>query len=335
MSKYKTLISEQKKWLVTGVAGFIGSNIAEDLLINNQIVVGLDNFSTGKKENLDEIKKSTGEKFKNFSFLNGSILDLNLCMQASTGIDYVIHQAALGSVPRSIDKPIASNEANVSGFLNIMESSMKNKVKSFTYASSSSVYGDSEDLPKVENKIGTPLSPYALTKSINEQYADIFFKNYGFKSTGLRYFNVFGKRQDPDGDYAAVIPKWTAAMIADEDVFINGDGETSRDFCYIENVVQANILAALSSELKKNEVYNIAVGSRTTLTELYYLLKNTLNENGIAVSKEPIYRDFRKGDMRHSHADIKKAITDLGYKPTHDLVQGINESMSWYIDSLS
>jgi UDP-N-acetylglucosamine 4-epimerase len=324
-----------KSWLVTGVAGFIGSNLLEQLLTLNQTVVGLDNFATGYQKNLDEVERLvTPEQWQNFKFIEGDIRDFATCTNACTGVDYVLHQAALGSVPRSINDPITTNSVNISGFLNMLTAARDANVKSFTYAASSSTYGDHPALPKVEENIGKPLSPYAVTKYVNELYADVFARTYGFKAIGLRYFNVFGQRQDPNGAYAAVIPKWTAAMIAGEDVFINGDGETSRDFCFIQNTVQANILAATTQdEEARNQVYNVAVGDRTTLNQLFYAIKSALNENGVNYDKAPVYRDFRAGDVRHSQADVSKISNKLGYEPTHRIINGINLATKWYLAS--
>ncbi|WP_275943466.1 MULTISPECIES: SDR family oxidoreductase [Citrobacter] len=331
-----SLSSKPETWLITGVAGFIGSNLLETLLKLNQRVVGLDNFATGHQENLDEVKRTvTEEQWAAFTFINGDIRDLDVCRQVVKGIDHVLHQAALGSVPRSIKDPITTNNTNITGFINMLVSSKDANVKSFTYAASSSTYGDHPALPKAEENIGNPLSPYAVTKYVNELYAQVFARTYGFKTIGLRYFNVFGKRQDPNGAYAAVIPKWTSAMINGESLFINGDGETSRDFCFIENVVQMNILAALSDETAKDQVYNVAVGDRTTLNQLFSALKIALSENGISYNKEPEYKDFRAGDVRHSQADITKAKTKLGYEPTFRISEGIRKAMPWYVTSLS
>jgi UDP-N-acetylglucosamine/UDP-N-acetylgalactosamine 4-epimerase len=321
-----------RTWLVTGVAGFIGSNLLEALLRLDQIVVGLDNFSTGHQHNLDEVQDLVFEsQWQRFRFIEGDIRDYEACSRAVKGVDYVLHQAALGSVPRSIADPIASNSANISGFLNVLQASKEEGVKSFTYAASSSTYGDHPALPKVEENIGNPLSPYAVTKYVNELYAGVYARSYGFKTIGLRYFNVFGKRQDPNGAYAAVIPKWTAAMIQGEDVYINGDGETSRDFCFIENTVQMNILAATAPNEAKDHVYNVAVGDRTTLNDLYASIKASLVSGGIHVSAEPVYRDFRAGDVRHSQADISKAKHGLGYSPEFTISQGIEQTMPWYM----
>ena len=336
MSQYQTVCEQlqeaPKTWLVTGVAGFIGSNLLETLLKLNQNVVGLDNFATGHQHNLDEVQSLVKpEQWANFKFYEGDIRNFEDCQTACAGVDYVLHQAALGSVPRSIADPITTNAANITGFLNMLTAARDAEVKSFTYAASSSTYGDHPALPKVEENIGKPLSPYAVTKYVNELYAEVFARTYGFKTIGLRYFNVFGKRQDPNGAYAAVIPKWTAAMIQGDDVFINGDGETSRDFCYIENTVQANILAAVANDAAKNQVYNVAVGDRTTLNDLFNAIKAALNENGISCDKEPVYREFRAGDVRHSQADISKIQTYLGYSPMIKIGDGIKLAMSWYV----
>lgn len=327
------LLQSPKVWLITGVAGFIGSNLLETLLRLNQQVIGLDNFATGYQKNLDEVQSLvTPEQWQNFRFIEGDIRDFDACTKACTEVDYVLHQAALGSVPRSINDPITTNSVNISGFLNMLTAARDANVKSFTYAASSSTYGDHPALPKVEENIGKPLSPYAVTKYVNELYADVFARTYGFKAIGLRYFNVFGPRQDPNGAYAAVIPKWTAAMIAGEEVFINGDGETSRDFCFIDNTVQANILAATTQDDDaKNQVYNVAVGDRTTLNDLFDAIKIALNENGIPYIKEPVYRDFRAGDVRHSQADVSKIIHKLGYEPTYRIANGIKLANQWYL----
>lgn len=329
------LLSAPKVWLVTGVAGFIGSNLLESLLKLNQKVVGLDNFSTGHQHNLDEVKSlvSAGQ-WDRFKFIEGDIRDYATCECALKGVDYVLHHAALGSVPRSIANPVLTNSANITGFLNMLQGAKEAGIKSFTYAASSSTYGDHPVLPKVEENIGNPLSPYAVTKYVNELYAGVFSRIYGFKTIGLRYFNVFGQRQDPQGAYAAVIPKWTAAMIAGEDLYINGDGETSRDFCFIENTIQMNILAATAPDEAKNEVYNVAVGDRTSLNELYGAIKSALVQNGIVVSKSPIYRDFRAGDVRHSQADLTKAKTRLGYEPEFRIIDGLSKAMPWYVADL-
>ena len=336
MSQYQTVCTQLKQapkmWLVTGVAGFIGSNLLETLLKLDQKVVGLDNFATGHQYNLDEVQTLVSPaQWNNFSFIEGDIRNFEDCQKACMDVDYVLHQAALGSVPRSIADPITTNATNITGFLNMLTAARDAKVSSFTYAASSSTYGDHPALPKVEENIGNPLSPYAVTKYVNELYADVFARTYAFKTIGLRYFNVFGKRQDPNGAYAAVIPKWTAAMIAGDEVFINGDGETSRDFCFIENTVQANILAAIANDEAKNQVYNVAVGDRTTLNDLFNALQAALNENGVTYNKKPVYREFRAGDVRHSQASIAKIEQFLDYEPEFNINQGINIAMPWYI----
>lgn len=340
MSQYQTVCEQlkyqPKTWLITGVAGFIGSNLLETLLKLDQKIVGLDNFATGHQHNLDEVQSLvTPEQWAKFTFIQGDIRNLEDCQKACANVDYVLHQAALGSVPRSIADPITTNAANITGFLNMLVVARDAQVKSFTYAASSSTYGDHPALPKVEENIGNPLSPYAVTKYVNELYADVFARTYDFKCIGLRYFNVFGKRQDPNGAYAAVIPKWTAAMIQGDDVFINGDGETSRDFCFIENTVQANILAATTeNEEAKNQVYNVAVGDRTTLNDLFNAIKNALRENQIMYVKDPIYRDFRKGDVRHSQASVEKIQNLLGYKAQYVISEGVDLAMKWYVNIL-
>ena len=331
----KDLLETPKVWLITGVAGFIGSNLLEKLLKLNQKVVGLDNFVTGHQHNLDEVKSLVNEEQWNlFTFIEGDIREPHICQQAVKGVDFVLHQAALGSVPRSIVDPLTTNAANITGFLNMLVAAKEEQVKSFTYAASSSTYGDHPALPKIEENIGNPLSPYAVTKYVNELYANVFARTYNFNTIGLRYFNVFGRRQDPNGAYAAVIPKWTAAMINGEEVYINGDGETSRDFCYIDNVVQINLLAATAKQEVKDEVYNVAVGDRTTLNDLYFAIKSALNENGINVKGEPIFRDFRAGDVRHSQADISKAKEKLCYEPKYKILDGLIQAMPWYKDFL-
>lgn len=331
---FTQLHAQPKTWLITGVAGFIGSNLVEALLKLDQQVIGLDNFATGHQHNLDEVQSLvTPAQWARFSFIEGDIRNLQDCRFACTGVDYVLHQAALGSVPRSIDDPITSNAANIDGFLNMLVAARDASVRRFVYAASSSTYGDHPALPKVEDVIGKPLSPYAVTKLVNELYAGVFARVYGFNCIGLRYFNIFGARQDPAGAYAAVIPKWTAAMIRNEPVWINGDGETSRDFCYIANAVQANLLAATTEHPKSaNQVYNIAVGDHTTLNDLFESIRATLEPrfphlNGF----KPKYRDFRAGDVRHSLADITKAKTLLGYEPSHRIKDGLVEAMDWYV----
>ncbi|CAK3666650.1 NAD-dependent epimerase/dehydratase family protein [Vibrio crassostreae] len=340
MTKYEQiqqeLLESPKTWLVTGVAGFIGSNLLERLLKLNQTVVGLDNFATGHQHNLDEVKGLVSEaQWDCFSFIKGDIREPQTCQQAVKGVDYVLHQAALGSVPRSIADPLTTNAANITGFLNMLDAAKEEGVSSFTYAASSSTYGDHPALPKVEENIGNPLSPYAVTKYVNELYAGVYARTYGFKTIGLRYFNVFGPRQDPNGAYAAVIPKWTASMIKGDEIYINGDGETSRDFCYIENTVQMNILAAKANDEAKDNVYNVALGDRTTLNELYYSIQNALKAIGSNLSDSPTYRDFRVGDVRHSQANIDKAKLKLGYTPEYRIQDGILKAMPWYAEFLN
>lgn len=337
MSAYKNLLERlpksTKTWLVTGVAGFIGSNLLETLLRLEQRVVGLDNFATGHRRNLDEVKSLvTPEQWARFTFQEGDIRQLEDCRHACAGVDYVLHQAALGSVPRSLEDPIATNSTNIDGFLNMLVASRDAKVQSFVYAASSSTYGDHPALPKVEEHIGRPLSPYAVTKYVNELYADVLARSYGFETIGLRYFNVFGPRQDPEGAYAAVVPKWTQALIDGDTVFINGDGETSRDFCFVANAVQANLLAATTQDAAaRNAVYNVAVGDRTTLNTLFELLLASLAAFGVDQRQRPTYRDFRPGDVRHSQASVDKATRLLGYAPTHRLADGILAAMPWYV----
>lgn len=322
-----------KIWLITGVAGFIGSNLLETLLKLDQVVVGLDNFATGHQHNLDEVQSLVEkEQWERFRLIEGDICDLGICRQALEGVNYVLHQAALGSVPRSINDPITTNKANIDGFLNMLVASKDEGVDSFTYAASSSTYGDHPALPKVEENIGNPLSPYAVTKYVNELYANVFSRVYGFNSIGLRYFNVFGPRQDPNGAYAAVIPKWASVMISGDVVKINGDGSTSRDFCYIENAVQANLLAAVGGKGKEGfEVYNVACNERTTLNQLFNIIKRELDSMGIKYEKAAKYGDFRPGDVMHSQADIKKIRVDLGYEPTHNVIEGLSSAISWYL----
>jgi len=371
-----SLLKAPKRWLVTGVAGFIGSNILEELLKLNQVVVGLDNFATGHRHNLDDVRQVAGEEaWGRFTFVEGDICNLEDCRQAmicpspaeerrpdhigdrllrgmcheipiisglagganGIAVDYVLHQAALGSVPRSIADPITTNRANIDGFLNMLVAARDAKVKRFVYAASSSTYGDHPGLPKKEEVIGKPLSPYAVTKYVNELYADVFGRCYGLESIGLRYFNVFGRRQDPQGAYAAVIPRWIGEMMQGKSPTINGDGETSRDFCYIDNAVQANLLAATTENKEAvNQVYNVAVGDRTSLNELFRMIRDNLAEFKPEVAKiEPVHADFRAGDVRHSQADISKASTLLGYKPSHDVMTGMTETVKWFVQCRS
>ena len=333
LAAQEALVAAPKVWLITGVAGFIGSNLLEALLKLDQNVVGLDNFATGFQRNLDEVQGLvTPSQWARFTFIAGDIRELADCQRSCTGVDYVLHQAALGSVPRSLADPITTNGANITGFLNMLVAARDAQVKSFTYAASSSTYGDHPALPKVEHTIGKPLSPYAVTKYVNELYADTFARNYGFQTIGLRYFNVFGPRQNPNGAYAAVIPKWAASLLNGETVFINGDGETSRDFSFVANAVQANLLAATTTNRDAlNQVYNMALGDRTTLNELFALIRDNLVERGVDPNAKPEYRDFRAGDVRHSQADIGKARRLLGYEPTYRLMGAVAEAMAWYV----
>lgn len=328
------LVARPKVWLITGVAGFIGSNLLEQLLELGQTVVGLDNFSTGHRHNLAMVQETVGdEAWTHFRLIEGDIRDLAMCEQALKGVDYVLHQAALGSVPRSLENPIRTHESNINGFLNMLVAARDAGVQRFVYAASSSTYGDYPGLPKIEDRIGKPLSPYAVTKYVNELYADVFGRCYGLPSIGLRYFNVFGPRQDPDGAYAAVIPKWFGSLLRGQDVFINGDGETSRDFCFVDNVVQMNLLAATTIESDAiNQVYNVAVGDRTTLNQLYgWIREQVAKVQPGKESIEPVYRDFRAGDVRHSQADVGKAKTLLGYEPTHTIRQGLDVAAAYYL----
>lgn len=326
------------RWLVTGAAGFIGSNLVEALLGLGQQVVGLDNFSTGHRHNLDEVRGAVGERaWSGFRLVEGDIRDAATCAQACTGIDYVLHEAALGSVSRSIEDPQRTHDTNVTGFLNMLLAARNAQVARFVYAASSSTYGDDAGLPKIESRIGRPLSPYAVTKYVNELYAEVFARCYGIETIGLRYFNVFGRRQDPQGAYAAVIPQWVAAMIGDRPVLINGDGETSRDFCFIDNVVQANLLAALATAPGAvNCVFNVALNQRTSLNQLYRMMRALLQERFPHLrGREPQYQQFRAGDVRHSQADITRARELLGYAPTHTIDAGLGEAMDWYVQHLA
>jgi UDP-N-acetylglucosamine 4-epimerase len=330
------LQSNPARWLVTGVAGFIGSNLLERLLQLGQTVVGLDNFATGHRANLDDVHAQVGPvAWDRFTLIEGDIRDPATCRAACRDIDHVLHQAALGSVPRSLADPLASHQTNVDGFLHMLLAARDAGVQSFTYAASSSTYGDSPGLPKREDVIGRPLSPYALTKWVNELTAEVFARCYGMQTIGLRYFNVFGRRQDPNGAYAAVIPRWTAALIQGDAVQINGDGSTSRDFCYIDNVIQANLLAAMAPPAARNNVYNVAFGQSTTLIQLFELLRDGLAEMGFAYDMAPEHRDFRAGDVAHSLADVSKAHRLLGYLPSHNIRQGIVEMLPWYAARLA
>ena len=332
----KSMTAEPSRWLITGVAGFIGSNLLETLLKLGQTVVGLDNFMTGYQKNLDMVRDIVGpEAWSRFTFIEGDIRDIDTCHTACKGVQHVLHEAALGSVPRSIDDPLLSNSCNITGYLHMLVAARDAGVKSFVYAASSSTYGDSPELPKVEDKIGSPLSPYAVTKYVDELYADVFNRCYGFSSVGLRYFNVFGQRQDPYGAYAAVIPQWFASVIKQETVFVNGDGETSRDFCYIDNVVQANLLASFAQGDATNKIYNVAFGQRTTLNELFDLIKEEVARHKPEVmSAQCVHRDYRAGDVRHSLADISRAHNLLGYDPQFDVRQGLRLAGDWYAANL-
>ena len=320
-------------WLITGVAGFIGSNLLERLLLLDQRVVGLDNFATGKKQNLEEVSRLVAPKrWDRFTFFEGDIRDPKACQSACQGVDFVLHQAALGSVPRSISDPVSTNEVNVTGFLNMLVAARDRKVKRFVYAASSATYGDHPALPKQEENIGRPLSPYGATKYFNELYSEVFGRCYGLETIGLRYFNVFGPRQDPDGAYAAVIPRWIAAMMNNQPAHINGDGETSRDFCYVENVVQANLLAATASNPEAvGQVFNVALNARTSLNQLFSLMRERLLPSFPHLKDyKPLHHDFRPGDVHHSQADISKARRLLGYEPTHTFEQGLDEALDWF-----
>lgn len=326
----ESLILKPKTWLITGVAGFIGSNLLEKLLQLNQTVIGIDNFSTGHNKNLEDVRLLISDKqWKKFKFIEGDIANFETCNKVCNKIDYVLHQAALGSVPRSIQDPISSNLSNVTGFLNMLTAAKDANVLNFVYAASSSTYGDHPDLPKKEHLIGNPLSPYAVTKYVNELYASVFYSSYGLNTIGLRYFNVFGRRQDKNGAYAAVIPKWVASFIDNQPVQINGDGSTSRDFCYVDNAVQANILAATVTNTNSlNQIFNVAVGDRTTLLELADIIKDNIPTGS---SSEMIFKEFREGDVKHSQADISKAKSLLAYEPSHNVEQGIKETVAWYL----
>lgn len=336
-----------RTWLVTGVAGFIGSNLLETLLRLDQRVVGLDNFATGFRHNLDEVRRLvTPAQWARFDFIEGDIRRLEDCQRAMQfqpdanaeplAVEHVLHQAALGSVPRSIDDPISTSQTNIEGMLNMLVAARDAGARSFTYAASSSTYGDHPALPKVEADIGRPLSPYAVTKYVNELYAEVFARCYGFKTIGLRYFNVFGPRQDPDGAYAAVIPKWIANLLRNEEVWVNGDGQTSRDFCFVANAVQANLLAATTdNDAALDQVYNVAVGDRTSLNEMFHRLRDGLAQHGVPAVVEPQYREFRAGDVRHSQADISKATQLLGYAPTHRFADGVAAALPWYVAALA
>jgi UDP-N-acetylglucosamine/UDP-N-acetylgalactosamine 4-epimerase len=334
IDKIKTQLKQYpNKWLVTGVAGFIGSNLLEELLNLGQIVIGLDNFSTGYRHNLEDVRSKVSEEaWRLLTFVEGDIKNVEDCHKVCNGVDYVLHQAALGSVPRSIDDPINTNQSNIDGFLNMLIASRDAKVKRFVYAASSSTYGDHQGLPKRENIIGRPLSPYAVTKYVNELYADVFARTYGMECIGLRYFNVFGCRQDPNGAYAAVIPRWISEFLNNKIPIIYGDGETSRDFCYIDNVIQANLLSSTTENIEAiNQIYNVATGSRTTMNELLNMIRELLGEYHSDIKNiSPTYGPFRAGDVRHSQADIQKINNLLGYQPTHDVKKGMVDTVRWF-----
>lgn len=331
----RTTTSARRVWLVTGAAGFIGSNLVESLLALDQTVIGLDNFATGHRHNLEQVQSAVGaERWRHFRMIEGDIRDRSACSAAVADVEFVLHQAALGSVPRSLQEPLASHDVNVTGFINMLDAARSAGIRRFIYAASSSTYGDEPNLPKREHRIGAPLSPYAGTKLVDEIYASVYARSYGFCSIGLRYFNVFGPRQDPNGAYAAVIPKWTQAMIAGEPVSIFGDGSTSRDFCYVANAVQANLAAALAPDQAQDQVYNVAVGERTSLRQLFNLLRDGLTEYQVHYRGDPRFQDFRPGDVLHSEADISKAQAHLGYQPTHSVEEGLSESLGWYVAHL-
>lgn len=339
MSAYEALLTRlaqsPSRWVVSGAAGFIGSHLVETLLQLGQSVAGLDNFATGHRANLDDVQSRVGaENWARFQFFEGDICDAQLCATVTAGADYVLHQAALGSVPRSIEDPLNTNRSNIDGFLTMLVAARDAQVKRFVYAASSSTYGDHPDLPKVEERIGNPLSPYAVTKLVNEVYADVFARTYGMQCVGLRYFNVFGPRQDPQGAYAAVIPRWFGTLCSGSAPQINGDGETSRDFCYIDNTVQANLLAATAADsAAANQVYNVAVGDRTSLNELFTEIRSLLAQRMPAISAiEPDYAEFRAGDVRHSQADISKARKLLGYEPQYDVARGLALTAEWFLE---
>ena len=327
--------SNNRAWLITGVAGFIGSNLLLELLQNNCKVVGIDSFITGKEENLEYVKSLVSKsQWNNFTFFNDDLRDHNICQKVTKGIDIILHQAALGSVPRSVKDPILSSDININGFLNIIDAARLNNVNRLIYASSSSVYGDSVELPKVEDVTGNVLSPYALTKLVNEEQAKVFSRTYGIDVIGLRYFNVFGSMQDPNGEYAAVIPKWINSIMNQVPIEIFGDGNTSRDFCYIKNVIQANLLAATTDNPNAlNQIYNVAFGGRTSLNDLFNIINTTCSKFGFNYSLEPKYKDFRPGDLKHSNADISKIKKLLNYDPIYDVSKGLSETIRWYVES--
>lgn len=327
------LAGRRQRWLVTGAAGFIGSNLVEALLRAGQDVRAVDNFATGHRHNIDDLQGVARASAGKLEFLEADITDPGACESMVADIDRVLHQAALGSVPRSIAEPVGSFRANVGGFVHLLDAARRAGVRRFVYASSSSVYGDSERLPKREADRGRVLSPYAATKLADELFADVFARCYGLECVGLRYFNVFGPRQDPAGAYAAVVPRWVDAMLHGQPVTIFGDGRTSRDFCYVANAVQANLRAALTDDLPSaHEVYNVAVGERTSLLELFALIRDSLARIDPRVAScEPVFADLRPGDVRHSLADVEKATRELGYRPSHTVAQGMAEALPWYV----
>lgn len=323
-----------KTWLVTGSAGFIGSNLVQELLNLDQRTVGLDNFVTGTRWNIQNVLDSVDARLhRNFKFIEGDIREMKTCAAACTGVDVIVHEAALGSVPRSIKDPKATHETNVNGFLNMLIAARDSGVKRFVYASSSSVYGDHPGLPKVEDAIGRPLSPYAVSKLANELYANVFWKTYNLETVGLRYFNVFGPRQNPAGEYAAVIPKWYNAVLRNEPVVIHGDGKTTRDFCYVDNTVQATLLAATTINTEAfGQVFNVAFSQQATLDDLFLSIKDSLSEQfKRQIDLKPVYMDFRPGDIRHSLADISKARVILGYQPKYSLRDGLAVYTTWFV----
>ena len=327
----RSLADSPRTWLITGVAGFIGSNLLSELLSLGQSVVGLDNYSTGHRSNIADVLAATGGAAR-FRMIEGDTRDIDACRRACDGADFVLHQAALGSVPRSIHDPLTSSHVNVDGLMNILFAAHGAGVKRVVYASSSSVYGDSPNLPQVESQTGRLLSPYAATKAANELYAEVFQRTYNIETVGLRYFNVFGPRQDPNGAYAAVIPRWIAALLRGETCQIFGDGKTSRDFCYISNVIQSNLLAAASRPHATGTCYNIACGDSTSLTSLFYLIRDGLAKfDSTIAAAEPQYQPFRPGDINQSFADVSKAREALGYEPSHRIREGMEATLGWYI----
>jgi UDP-N-acetylglucosamine 4-epimerase len=327
------LMAQPRTWLVTGAAGFIGSHLCERLLLLGQRVIGLDNFATGRRENLQLVEQAVGgAAFARFRLVEADIRDLQACREATAGVDYVLHQAALGSVPRSIERPLDTHQVNVDGTVHVFLAALEQRLARVVYASSSSVYGDDPQLPKTEERIGTPLSPYAASKRIGEVYAQALARSHGLSAAGLRYFNVVGARQDPNGAYAAVVPRWVQALARGERPTIFGDGETSRDFCPVQNVVQANLLAATAGVELAGRVYNVALGGRTTLNTLYTLLRDGMAARGFGCAGlSPERRDFRPGDIRHSLADIEAARRDLGYEPARDLREGLGDVMDFFV----